>query len=98
MLTKQEVQHIAKLARLGLIPKEIERMRGELSSILDYIDQLKKVNISNIRPTSRSVFIENVTREDEVRSTKYEVRRRIIEQTPEMEKGFVKVKSILKHG
>lgn len=95
MLTKQEVQHIAKLARLGLIPKEIEKMREELSSILDYIDQLKKVNISNIRPTSHPISIENVTREDEVRSAKSEVRRRIIEQTPAMEKGFVKVKSIL---
>ena len=98
MLTKQEVQHIAKLARLRLIPKEIEKMREELSSILDYIDQLRKVNISNVKPTTRLVFIENVMREDEVRSAKQEVRRRMIEQTPEMEKGFVKVKSILKHG
>lgn len=95
MLTKQEVQHIAKLARLGLIPKEIEKMREELSSILDYIDQLKEVNISNVRPTSHSVFIENVTREDEARSVKREARRRMIEQIPEIEKGFVKVKSIL---
>ncbi len=96
MITREEVEHIAKLARLGLTEKEIKRFQGELSSILDYIEKLKEVDISKVEPTSQSVKTENVTRTDEVRSRKPDVRRKIIEGAPETKAGYLKVKSILK--
>ena len=64
MITKEEVQHIAKLARLGLTEKEIEKFQKELSSILDYIEKLKEVDISGIEPTSHSILLENIMRND----------------------------------
>lgn len=48
MITKEEVQHIAKLARLGLTENEIEKFRKELSSILDYVEKLKEVDVSGV--------------------------------------------------
>jgi aspartyl-tRNA(Asn)/glutamyl-tRNA(Gln) amidotransferase subunit C len=51
MINKDEVQHIAKLARLGLGEKEIEKMEKELSLILDYFNLLKEVDVSGIEPS-----------------------------------------------
>ena len=96
MITKEEVKHIAKLARLGLTEKEIGKYQKELSSILDYIEKLKEVDISKIEPTSRSIRVENVERED-VEDKRQEARnRKLMELAPETKQGFLKVKSIFK--
>lgn len=95
MITKEEVKHIAKLARLGLTEPEIEKFQKDLSAILDYFEKLKEVDISGIEPTSHSVLVENLMRRDESKEEKIEIREKIIEGVPETKEGFVKVKSIL---
>ncbi len=96
MITKEEVKHIVKLARLGLTEKEIGKYQKELSSILDYIEKLKETDVSKIEPTSHSVKIENIERED-VESKRQETRnKKLMELAPETKKGYFKVKSILK--
>ena len=97
MLTKEEVQHIAKLARLGLTEEEIEKYQKELSAILDYIEKLKEVDISGVEPTSHSVLMENVVREDKISPTSAKAtsgREKIMELFPEKKDGYLKVKSI----
>ena len=96
MISKKEVQHIAKLARLGLAEKEIERFRRELSKILDYMEKLKEVDISKVEPTSHSIKVENVMREDRPEEEKLETIKKLIEMAPEKKEGYLKVKSILK--
>jgi aspartyl-tRNA(Asn)/glutamyl-tRNA(Gln) amidotransferase subunit C len=93
MISKEEVKHIAKLARLGLTEKEIERFQKELSSILDYVEKLKKADISGVEAVSSAFKIENVVREDEKRKENLG-NEKLVEMTPEIEKGYVKVKSI----
>ncbi len=95
MIDKEQVEHIAKLARLGFKEKEIEKMQKELAVILRYINQLKEVDVSGIEPTSHSVSLENVMREDEVKEEEPEVINDIIKQAPAQEKGYVKVKGVL---
>jgi aspartyl-tRNA(Asn)/glutamyl-tRNA(Gln) amidotransferase subunit C len=98
MITKQEVKHIAKLARLGLAEKEIERFRRELSKILDYIEKLKEVDISGIEPTSHSVTeVENVMREDieKIPNSKFQIPKKLLELAPETKNGYLKTKQIL---
>ncbi len=94
MLTQEEVQHIAKLARLGLTEKEVEKFQKDLSSILDYFEKLKEVDISKIEPTSHSLKVENVMRNDEVQSTNPEVRKKIMDLAPETKEEYLKVKSV----
>ncbi|MFH1181103.1 MAG: Asp-tRNA(Asn)/Glu-tRNA(Gln) amidotransferase subunit GatC [bacterium] len=83
MLSKQEVQHIAKLARLGLTEKEIEKFQKDLSQILNYVEKLKEVDVEEIEPTSHSVVVENITRKDE----SFKFNKKLIE-------GYLKVKSV----
>ncbi len=93
MISKEEVKHIAKLARLGLTEKEIEKYQKELSSILDYIEKLKEVDVSNVEPTSHSIKIENITREDET-NKKENIEKKLIDLMPEIKEDYLKVKSI----
>ena len=92
MLSKEEVKHIAKLARLGLSDKEIEKFQKELSSILDYVEKLKKVDVSKVQATSHPLELKNVIRED--KDQKSEAGRKLVEMAPDKKEGYVKVKSI----
>jgi aspartyl-tRNA(Asn)/glutamyl-tRNA(Gln) amidotransferase subunit C len=95
MISKEDVKHIAKLARLGLTKKEIERFGKELSSVLDYIEKLKEVDVSGIKPTSHSIKVENIMREDrEKPKTKDQKPKVLLESAPEIKDGYLKVKSI----
>ena len=98
MISKKEVEHIAKLARLGLSEKEMEKMEKELSSILEYFEKLKEVDVSQVEPTSHSVPIENVMREDKINEKRKEQSAKLLYLAPETKDGYLKVKSIFKHG
>jgi len=97
MINKEEVKHIAKLARLGLTEPEIEKFQKELSSILDYIEKLKGVDIKNVEPTSHTLKIENVSREDVVKKLDIEKVKKLIKAFPERKNTFLKVKSIFRN-
>lgn len=95
MISKEEVQHIAKLARLGLSKKETEKFQKELSKILDYIEKLKEVDISNVEPTSHLAELVNVMREDKECLNPETKSAELLGLAPSTEKGFLKVKRIL---
>ncbi len=63
-ITRAEVEHVARLARLSLSPDEVERMRRELDAILGYIDKLRALDTADVPPTSHAVPLTNVMRED----------------------------------
>jgi aspartyl-tRNA(Asn)/glutamyl-tRNA(Gln) amidotransferase subunit C len=65
-ISKEEVEYIARLARLQLSPEEIVKYQAELSSILDYIEQLKQVDTSGIDSTAHYVSNEKTTRGDKM--------------------------------
>ncbi len=98
MISKEEVQHIAKLSRLGLTEKEIEKFQKDLSSILEYIEKLKKVDVSGVKPTSHSVLVENIVRNDEMRlnGASQKEAEKLLDLAPETRDSYLKVKSILK--
>jgi aspartyl-tRNA(Asn)/glutamyl-tRNA(Gln) amidotransferase subunit C len=68
-LTRAQVQHVAQLARLGLTDEEMEALASELSSILEYIDQLEQLDTSSIAPTAQVGELVDVMREDEVKAS-----------------------------
>ena len=96
MISEEEVKHIAKLARLGLTQVEIKKMQKELSSILDYIKKLKKVDVSKVEPFSHPIKIENIMRKDEESKKPKAKSQRLLELAPEKKNDYLKVKSILK--
>lgn len=66
-ISKEEVEEIALLARLRLAPNEIDRLRGELSAILGYVEQLRAIDTTGVAPMTHAVPLDCPLREDEVR-------------------------------
>lgn len=65
-LSREEVLHIARLARIGLTEAEITRFSEQLSHLLENFEVLQEVNTENIPPTAQSVALQSVMRDDEV--------------------------------
>lgn len=66
MISREDVLHVARLARLELSEPELEKMREQLNSILTYIDRLKELDVAGVEPTSHAVPMVNVMRDDVV--------------------------------
>jgi aspartyl-tRNA(Asn)/glutamyl-tRNA(Gln) amidotransferase subunit C len=67
MLSRDQVLHVARLARLELTDGEIERFSGELSKVLDYIEKISELELEEVPPTSHVINVENALRADEPR-------------------------------
>jgi aspartyl-tRNA(Asn)/glutamyl-tRNA(Gln) amidotransferase subunit C len=63
-ITKEEVLHVAHLARLDIEEADIDRLAGQIGTILDYVDQLRQVDTTGIAPTSHAIEMTNAFRED----------------------------------
>lgn len=90
MIKKEEIKHIAKLARINLSDEEISLMQKEVSSILDYFALLSEVDVSNINPLFSSIKNFDRTREDVASRFKGETK----EAFPEEKDGYLKVKEV----
>lgn len=67
MIDREQVLHVARLARLRLSEAEVEAMTGELSSVLGHIEKIGELDLDDVVPTSHVVALENVLRPDEPR-------------------------------
>jgi aspartyl-tRNA(Asn)/glutamyl-tRNA(Gln) amidotransferase subunit C len=93
-LTKEEVQHIAKLARLDLTEEEITKFQTELSGIVDYIGTLSEVNTEGVEETAQVTGLVNRLREDEVVQCDEATRQRLLDALPDKQDGYAKVKNV----
>jgi aspartyl-tRNA(Asn)/glutamyl-tRNA(Gln) amidotransferase subunit C len=92
-ITMQEVEHVARLARLELTAEEKERMRAQLDSILSYIDTLNELDTTAVEPTSHVLPMTNVFREDEV--TPSLPQEEVLANAPDRSDLFFRVPRIL---
>ena len=95
MISKKQVEHMAKLARIELTDQEKEKFTKELSSILDYVKQMNKVDTKNIEPIKQITESENVVRNDESRIKNHELKNKLLKQAPKRKQDYFKVPKIL---
>jgi aspartyl-tRNA(Asn)/glutamyl-tRNA(Gln) amidotransferase subunit C len=91
MIGREQVLHVAKLARLRLSDEEIERMSSELSGILDHIEKIEELDLDGVDPTSHVVNLENVLRPDEPRPSW--PREQVLDIAPDAGEGGFRVPS-----
>ena len=91
-LTSAEVAHVARLARLSLSPEELERMRSQLSNILEYIELLQEVDVTGIEPTAQVTGLATVLRPDAV--TERLTREQALANAPEQRDGMFRVRAV----
>lgn len=68
-ITKQEVEHVAHLARLTLSEEELHNITGQLDNILSYVDKLAELDTSEVQPTTHVFSVSNAFRDDEVKES-----------------------------
>jgi aspartyl-tRNA(Asn)/glutamyl-tRNA(Gln) amidotransferase subunit C len=68
VISEEQVRHVANLARLGLTEEEIERMGTQLDAILDSIEQIQELDLTEVPPTANPLDLSNVLRSDEPHS------------------------------
>jgi len=66
-ISREEVEHVARLARLSLQPTELDALTGQMDTILGYVEKLNELETGDIVPTAHAVPMENAFREDVVR-------------------------------
>src|SRR3712207_4330307 len=92
-IDRAAVDHVARLARLDLTDDERERMRAELSQILEHAEKIQALDLDGVPPTSHSVSIRNALRPDEV--TPSLDPEEVLANAPEVEDGRIKVPRII---
>jgi len=93
-ISREEVLHVAHLARLEFSEKEVELFTSQSADILDYVAQLNELDTSNVEPTYHAIPLSNVFREDKVKDS-FPVDE-ILSNAPEREDGFFVVPKVIK--
>ena len=92
-LSREEVLHIALLARLGLTEAEINTFREQLSDILENFEILKQVDTTDVPPTAQSIPLQNVVKDDEIAASLPP--EDILANAPRREEDFFRVRAVL---
>jgi aspartyl-tRNA(Asn)/glutamyl-tRNA(Gln) amidotransferase subunit C len=94
-ITRKDVEHVARLARLALTDEEKDRYTAQLESILGYIDKLNQLDTTNVPPTSHVLPLANVWREDAAEADRLGTAEDILKNAPDAEGPFFKVKKVI---
>ncbi len=92
-LKREEVLHIAALARVGVTDADVEIMQEQLSNILENFEILKKLDTEGVSPTAQSIALQNVIMKDEIKASLPQ--EDVLANAPQREGDFFKVKVVL---
>lgn len=92
-LSREEVLHIALLARVGVTDADVEKFREQLSNILENFEALRHVDAADVPPTAQSLALKNVIREDRVAPSLSQ--SDVLANAPQREGEFFKIKAVL---
>jgi aspartyl-tRNA(Asn)/glutamyl-tRNA(Gln) amidotransferase subunit C len=91
-ITREDVLHVARLARLEIPDDEVERVRAELGAILEAVGKVSELDLSTVEPTSHPLDVVNAWREDEPRPSL--PRERALANAPDAEDGHFRVPAV----
>lgn len=95
-LSKSDVKHVAKLAKLKLTSSEIAKFSKQLSEIISYIEELNEVDTSKTEPTSQTTGLENVTRDDKIAFEDRLFQHDALSGTEKVHNGYFVVDAVLR--
>jgi len=92
-ISKEQVKHVAHLARLAVTDEEVENLTKDLSAIIHYAEQLNELDTDNVEPTTHVLDLKNVMRKDEPKD--WITQEEALKNAPDAEGGQFRVPSIL---
>lgn len=94
-LTKKQILEVAKLAKINLGKSEIKKRAKELSEVISYIKELEETDTNNVQPTSQTTKLENVSRDDVVRTDETLGETEVFLSTNKFHNGYFIVPMVL---
>jgi aspartyl-tRNA(Asn)/glutamyl-tRNA(Gln) amidotransferase subunit C len=92
-ISASDVRHVATLARLDLSPQRLEKLTGQLESIIDYVAKIGQVDVSSVEPLAHALPLHNVFREDVVEPSL--PLEKVLQNAPETDGPFFKVPKVI---
>jgi aspartyl-tRNA(Asn)/glutamyl-tRNA(Gln) amidotransferase subunit C len=92
-LTRDEVLHVARLARVGLTDQDVEKFQHQLSDILEHFDVLKRINTDNVPPTMHTLPLEGIVAADNPAPSLSQ--QDALANAPSEQDGFLRVRAVL---
>ena len=92
-LGREEVLHIARLARLGVTDADVDKFREQLSNLLENFEALQEVDTEGVPPTAQSIALHSVVSDDEVAPSL--TPDQVLANAPRKEEGFFRVRAVL---
>ena len=92
-ISKEEVKHVANLARLAISEEETEKLQKQLDSIITFAEQLNELDTENIEPTTHVLHMKNVLRED--KASPGLPREEVLKNAPDHQDGQIRVPGIM---
>lgn len=93
MIKKEDIVHIASLARISLSEDELKFMEKDLGKILDYVTKLQQLDVEKVQPTTHALPMSNVDREDKVVPSLD--REKVLAMAIQKDKGAFKVPKVI---
>jgi len=94
-MTKDQVEHLARLASLSLTQDEVEKYSTQLSAVLEYVEALSELNTKAVEPTHQSSGLENLLRSDEINAEQILSQEHALREAKETHNGYFKVPPVL---
>lgn len=94
-LTKDDVLHVATLAKMNLSKAEITKYLGQLSKVIEYVSELSEVDTGNVEPTTQTTGLENVLRSDEINMSQVLPTQSALAGSEKVKNDFFEVKAVL---
>ena len=92
-LSKEEVLHVAKLARVGLTDADVDKFQHQLSAILDYFEVLKAIPTEDVPPTMHTLPLEGVVGTDTPQKSLSQ--EQVLANAPSQQDGYLRVRAVL---
>ncbi|MCF6139160.1 Asp-tRNA(Asn)/Glu-tRNA(Gln) amidotransferase subunit GatC [Pseudalkalibacillus berkeleyi] len=92
-ITKEEVKHVAKLARLSVTEEDADMFTKQLDDIIGYAEQLNELDTENVEPTTHVLDMKNILREDVKKE--WLTNEEALKNTPDKQNGLIKVPAVL---
>lgn len=92
-LSREDVLHITRLARLGLTEAEMDKLSEQLSNILEHFEVLQQVDTTDVPPTAQSIDLMNVLKDDEVAASLPQ--SQVLANAPRREGDFFRIRAVL---
>jgi aspartyl-tRNA(Asn)/glutamyl-tRNA(Gln) amidotransferase subunit C len=92
-ISREEVLHVARLARIGVTEEDVEKFRQQLSTIIEHFDVLRQLDTTDVEPTTHTLALQSIMQDDKPRDSLEQ--EDVLQNAPLQQDGYLRVRAVL---